>query len=32
MLKAILFCGLIFFGVKAGTEILFDVFFGGKKK
>lgn len=32
MFKAIIFCAIIFFGVKVGSDILFDLFFGGKKK
>lgn len=32
MLKALVFCALIFFCVKEGSDILFDIFFGGKKK
>lgn len=31
MLKALVFCAIIFFGIKTGTEILFDIFFGGKR-
>ncbi len=31
MFSAIMFCAIIFFGIKIGVEILFDLFFGGKK-
>jgi hypothetical protein len=31
MLKGIIFLAIIFFFVKGGIELLFDIFFGGKK-
>lgn len=30
-MKALIFVAILFFLIKGGTEILFDIFFGGKK-
>lgn len=32
MIKGLLFLALLFFLIKGGVGVLFDLFFGGKKK
>ena len=31
IMKSLIFIVILFFLIKGGTEILFDIFFGGKK-